>query len=67
MIFAHAQDDLNLRIVCMFEGTVSLAATHFKLKRLIHICLIKGTLANGFDPDQTAQKAASDPGMHRLH
>ena len=26
--FAHAQDDPNLRILCMFEGTFSLDAAH---------------------------------------
>ena len=29
--------------------------------------LIKGTLANSVDPDQTPQNAASDQGRHCLH
>ena len=29
MILTHAQDDLNLRILHMFEGTFSLDKTHF--------------------------------------
>ena len=29
---AHAQDDLNLRILCMCEGIFSLDAVHIKLE-----------------------------------
>ena len=45
--FAHAQDDLNLRISRMFEGTFSLAAAHLGffvfcekvVQRIISVCL----------------------------
>ena len=41
-------------------------------KSLLHLesfnyCLIKGAFANGVDPDQTPQNAASDQGLHCLH
>ena len=36
--FAHAQDDLNLRLLHMFEGTFSADDAHLSLQNKLGIC-----------------------------
>ena len=48
--FAHAQDDLNLSILCMFEGTFSLDAAQsiFKGIHLVNVSLREMTFGTPF-------------------